>query len=101
MTDGIVHQITQFVDLAAKLLDLVLIKAQGQIRSHLSGDTADILTPLHGAIVLVSVQVTGRAARDAADIVADMGISDGALIRTVLYDTGGIAANTAGIRRRI
>ena len=54
MVQGVIHQIAQFIDFTAQLLNLIRIETQRQIRSHLSGDTAHILAALDIAVVLIS-----------------------------------------------
>ena len=54
MIKGRVHQVSQLIDFSAQFLNLICVKAQGQVRRHLSGDAAHVLTAFYVTVVPVT-----------------------------------------------
>ena len=70
---------------------------QCDVRYHLTNNTAHILTPLYLATVDTAGKIPVLPSRNAAYIIAHMGISHGSGIGAALDHAGGISGNATGI----
>ena len=97
VVDGGLHQVVQGVQLPPQPGQGVAVGAQGQIGLRLSGNAAHVLPAQDGAVVDAVRQIPGLAARDAAHVVAHMGIAHGAAVDAALDGAAGIARHAAGV----
>ena len=97
VVQGGVDEIVQAVQLGLQLLQTVGGELQGDVRGHLAHDAAHVLAALHLAAVDAACHVAVLAARDAAHVVAHMGIAHRAQVGAALQDAVGIARHAAGV----
>ncbi len=91
------QQAAQGIEFVVQLLKGVLVELQQKVGFNLPGNTAYVLAPVYRAVVAAAVEEAGLPPDDAADVVAGVGIADGAIVFAALKDAGGIACDAAGI----
>ena len=92
-----IQQDIKLVKLPLELCYCAFRKILGNVRLHLSCDTAHILTAKDFCRILAAVYIAAVPAYNAAHIVANVRITNGCLVFAALDDAGGITGNAAGI----
>ena len=92
-----VDKTAELVELCFELLQQTVGDLHADIGLHLAGDAADVLSPADRAFIAAREHLSAAAADHAANIVADVLITDGGVVRARCDRAGGIACNTAGV----
>ena len=92
-----VDKTAELVELCFELLQKTVGDLHADIGLHLAGDAADVLSPADRAFIAAREHLSAAAADHAADIVADVLITDGGVVCARRDRTGGIASNAAGV----
>ena len=92
-----VDKTAELVELCFELLQQTVGDLHADIGLHLAGDAADVLSPADRAFIAAREHLSAAAADHAANIVADVLITDGGVVCARRDRAGGIACNTAGV----
>ena len=97
VVDGLFDERVELLDLRLDARELAGGDLRAHIGLHLAGDAADVLSPADRAFIAAREHLSAAAADHAANIVADVLITDGGVVCARCDRAGGIARDAAGV----